>query len=293
MKKLMSGSRPMNKLANNNTLANSIKEKEVLNGRARANTVLSHVTPMIITFNEEANIERTLNELSWAQRVVIIDSYSTDKTIDLVKSYPNVEVFYNKFESFADQCNFGLTKVQTEWVLSLDADYVLSEKFINEMEDFLSSGSANSYAATFKFCVFGKALIGDNTTARKVLYKKKLANYINTGHQHRVQVPEPSSEFKTKIRHDDRKPLSRWLDSQDRYLKIEAEKIHNSSFSELDLADKIRKLKILAPFIIFFYCLFVKGLILQGWVGIHYTFQRTLVELLLAIRLIEIDKLNK
>ena len=92
--------------------------------------------------------------------------------------------------------------------------------------------------------------------------------------------------------HDDRKSLSRWLASQDRYLLIEAKKLLATPYRELDWVDKIRKVKFLAPLIMPLYCLFVKRLILDGWAGFFYTLQRTLVELLLSIRLIELSRLQ-
>ena len=58
---------------------------------------------------------------------------------------------------------------------------------------------------------------------------------------------------------------------------------------QLSFTSKLRKTKILAPVFVFFYCLFVKGLIFSGWRGWHYTLQRTLVEILLALRLTEQD----
>jgi len=248
---------------------------------------------MLLTYNEEPNIERTLSQLTWADRVVVVDSYSTDRTIEIVESFENVELYYRPFDSFAQQCNFALTKVHTPWVLSLDADYHLPDAFLLEMSQKLERAAFDSYSAAFQYCVFGKPLPANNTSPRKILYKKDLAHYIDIGHQHQVQVDGPTDQFKTDINHDDRKSLSRWLRSQDKYLHIEAEIVHKTPFSELDRNDKIRKLKVIAPIVVFFYCLFIKGLAFKGWHGWHYTFQRTLVELLLSIRLIEISKLEK
>lgn len=253
-------------------------------------SVLDQVTPMVLTYNEEPNIERTLDGLRWAKRVVVIDSHSTDATLDIIARYDNVDLHFRKFDTFAGQCNYGLGLIETEWVLSMDADYVLPTSFVEEMESKLNQSNADAFAAEFKFCVFGRPLRADNTTARQVLYRREKAKYKDIGHQHRVQVTGDSENFKEKILHDDRKSLSRWLKSQDGYLKIEAEKLSRTPFGELDFVDKLRKLKILAPIIIFFYLLFAKGMILEGWHGWYYTFQRTLVELLLSIRLIENEK---
>ena len=89
------------------------------------------------------------------------------------------------------------------------------------------------------------------------------------------------------MKFDDRKSLSRWLWAQDRYMSIEAEMINESSWSELGLTDKVRKLILIAPVVIFFYCLVLKGGLLDGWAGLYYAFQRMVAELILSIKLIE------
>ena len=83
------------------------------------------LTALILTYNEKENIARTLGSLAWVTSVVLIDSGSTDGTQELaVASHPNVKVLFRAFDSFAGQCNFGLNQIDTEWVLSLDADYI-------------------------------------------------------------------------------------------------------------------------------------------------------------------------
>ena len=92
------------------------------------------VTPLLITFNEAPNLPRVLPKLAWAERIVVVDSGSTDATLDLLAHYPQVEVIFRPFADFASQCNFGLALIKTPWVLSLDADYELSDDLIPSME---------------------------------------------------------------------------------------------------------------------------------------------------------------
>lgn len=253
--------------------------------------MLENITPLILTYNEALNIERTLQHLTWAKKIIVVDSYSTDGTLEILYSIPQVEVFQRKFDSFAVQCNYGLEKISSEWVLSLDADYVLTDELISEIKSLQSSPNVNSYSVRFKYCVFGKPLHGTLLPPRKVLYKREKATYENDGHAHRVNVEGESATLSCYIHHDDRKPLSRWLWAQDRYMIIEVKKLTQIPDSEISLGDRIRKQKILAPFIILFYCLVLKGGILDGWHGWYYAFQRMLAETLLSIRLIEFEKL--
>src|SRR5271165_4085026 len=100
---------------------------------------------MILTFNEEANIGRTLDKLTWAQKILIIDSGSTDHTLEIVGRYPQTVVIQRDFDTAALQCNFGLSHVKSEWVLSLDADYVLSDELISEIAALRPSNSVRGF----------------------------------------------------------------------------------------------------------------------------------------------------
>ncbi|OYD99152.1 glycosyl transferase [Nostoc sp. 'Peltigera membranacea cyanobiont' 213] len=253
-------------------------------------SMLERITPLILTYNESPNIHRAIDRLTWAKKIIVIDSYSDDDTVEILQNYPQVEVFYRKFDSFANQCNYGLSKIDTFWVLSLDADYILSQELINEIKYLPEEAEINSYIIPFKYCIFGKPLRGTLLPPRKVLYQPKKAIYQDDGHAHRVIVEGTSKQLLACIYHDDRKPLSRWLWAQDRYMVIEAKKLLETPKGELSLGDRIRKQKILAPWIVLIYCLIFKGGIFDGWHGWYYALQRVLAEILLAIRLIEAEK---
>jgi len=248
---------------------------------------------LILTKNEEPNLKRVLDKLTWLEKVVIVDSYSTDETLSIAASYSNVVVVQRPFDSFASQCNYGLTLLESEWALSLDADYVLTDGFIEETKKFIENADKAAYATSFKFMVFGKALLQDNTTPRPVLFRKEKGSYFNDGHAHRLAVDGEIGNYNNVILHDDRKSLSRWLSNQDGYSVKECNKLLATPAGELPLSGKIRKTKILAPFMVFFYSLFVKGLIFNGWRGWHYVLQRTMVEIVIALRIIEEEKLKK
>ncbi|MBE9008241.1 glycosyltransferase family 2 protein [Fortiea sp. LEGE XX443] len=254
--------------------------------------MLEVITPLILTYNEAPNIERTVQSVKWAKQIVVIDSYSTDETLEILSSHPQVKIFQRKFDSFASQCNYGLSKITSEWVLSLDADYILTHELVDEIKALTLDIDTNSYIVKFKYCVFGQTLRATLLPPRKVLYKREKAIYKDDGHAHRVWVEGKSRMLSNYIHHDDRKPLSRWLWAQDRYMLIESKKLLETPASELSLGDRIRKQKLLAPFIILLYCLILKGGIWDGWPGWYYAFQRMLAEILLSIRLIELEKLH-
>ena len=250
---------------------------------------LALITPLILTYNEAPNIDRTLQKLTWAKRIIVVDSYSTDQTVEILKKYPQIDIYQRSFDSFANQCNFGLSQINTAWVLSLDADYILGDRLVEELKSILEISTIKGFYVPFKYCVFGKPLRGTLLPPRCILYQQDCARYENDGHAHRVKIRGQTEKLNSPIYHDDRKSLSRWLWAQDRYMIIEAKKIAETPTNKLSFGDKIRKQKILAPFIVFVYCLILKGGILDGWQGWFYALQRLFAEVLLALKLIEID----
>ena len=248
------------------------------------------ITVLILTYNEEANIGRALERLKWAERVVVIDSFSTDGTLSILTRYPQVEVIRRKFDSHAGQCNFGLGQVRTEWVLSLDADYVVAEALIEEIAGLSATGDGpDAYFAGFKYCISGEPLRASLLPPRAVLFRKAGAVYESDGHAHRLKFEGPSGFLKGVIYHDDRKSFQRWLRDQERYAELECAKLREASWRSLGWADKVRKMRVLAPCLIGLYCLIGKGLVLDGWRGLCYAFQRVLAETILSLKLIAAD----
>ncbi|MBD2451097.1 glycosyltransferase family 2 protein [Nostoc sp. FACHB-152] len=253
--------------------------------------MMKQVTPLILTYNEAPNINRTLKHLSWAEKIVVVDSYSNDETLEILHSYPQVQVFQKKFDTHTTQWNYGLDKIESKWVLSLDADYIVTDELAAEIAALPDDVQINGYFARFKYCVFGKPLRGTILPPRQVLFRKDKAIYIDDGHTQLLQVTGESAMLSGYLHHDDRKSLSRWLWAQDRYMIIEVKKLLETPAHELSLGDRIRRQKLFAPFIILFYCLILKAGVLDGWAGWYYAFQRMLAETLLSIRLIEYEKL--
>src|SRR5919106_2423683 len=98
--------------------------------------MLDQITPLILTYNEAPNIGRTLENLSWAQDIVVVDSFSDDETLEIAASFPNVRCVQRVFDCHRNQWEFGLreTGIKTPWVLALDADYILTTDLTDELQ---------------------------------------------------------------------------------------------------------------------------------------------------------------
>ena len=98
---------------------------------------------IILTYNEELHIRRCLENVApIAKEVFIIDSFSTDHTLDIAREFDNVHILQNRWENnYARQFNWGLThaNITTKWVLRLDADEYLMPELVRELQEKLPS----------------------------------------------------------------------------------------------------------------------------------------------------------
>jgi glycosyltransferase involved in cell wall biosynthesis len=92
----------------------------------------------IITLNEESNLPRTLASVHFADEVIVLDSGSTDRTLAIAASFPNVRVISEPWKGFSAQKNSAIEKCSSQWVLSLDADEELSPELQIEMRTLLT-----------------------------------------------------------------------------------------------------------------------------------------------------------
>jgi glycosyltransferase involved in cell wall biosynthesis len=245
------------------------------------------LTALILTGNEEANIGRTLSAIGWIDKVVIVDSGSTDGTVDLARAaHPNARIVQRAFDTHATQWNFGLEQVETEWVLSLDADYEVSPELSEEIRHLDPPEDVVGYEAGFEYRIFGRRLRASVYPPRIVLFRAKKCCYYDEGHTQRLRANGIVRSLKGKIYHDDQKSLGHWLQSQNKYARIEAKYLLAQPLEKLDPPDRLRRRIFFAAPAMFFYTLFVRGLILDGWSGWVYVGQRTIAEFLLSFELI-------
>jgi glycosyltransferase involved in cell wall biosynthesis len=250
--------------------------------------MLGRITPVLLTFNEAPNIARTLAPLSWAREIVVVDSGSTDGTQAIAARHPAVRVVHRPFTTHADQWNFAVseTGITSEWVLALDADFVLPDAAVAEIAALDPGSPEHGYWAAFDYCIDGVPLRGAAYPPVVVLYRRAQARYRQDGHTQRVEVPAPLGRLTARFRHDDRKPLSQWLAAQSRYMRLEAAKLRQTPVAALPLIDRVRLALVVMPAAMFFYCYVVRGGILDGPRGLAYALQRAAAELILSLYLV-------
>lgn len=253
-------------------------------------TFLDQITVLVLTWNEEANIVRTLDALCRFPRVVVLDSGSTDATAALAAAYPNVRVHTRAFDNHAAQWNHGLTHcgIDSPWVLALDADYLLPDALVDELAQLAPAQHTAAYRASFRYCVAGRPLSGSIYPPVAVLFRRSQGHFAQEGHTHRLRVDAGEvGTLTTPILHDDRKSFSAWLAAQDRYSRLECAKLLQMDWAALRWQDRVRRMGVIAPWLVPLYCLTVKRGLLDGRHGLFYALQRGIAETLISARLLE------
>jgi len=248
--------------------------------------IAESLAAVVLTRDEAPNIGRCLEKLRWVPQVIVVDSFSTDDTVAIARSFSNVKVVQRKFDTHEKQWNYGVEQVKTDWVLALDTDYILSDELTAEVRGLRDDESTHAYEAQFVYCIHGRPLRGTLYTPTKILFRRALGRYVQEGHTQRLQVEGSVGRLTGRVHHDDHKPLSRWLRNQLAYAKLEAGHLRTLAPEQRALSDKFR-LCLLMPVVVPFYCLLVQRGLLDGWPGVYYALQRTLAEVLIALDLLD------
>jgi glycosyltransferase involved in cell wall biosynthesis len=247
--------------------------------------MLDQITPVILTGNEEANIARTLGQLRWAPEIVIVDSASRDRTVEIARSFPNVRLFERRFDDFASQWTFAAEQARSTWILALDADFFVPDALVAELRQLQPPETLDGYVGHFTYAILGRPLRASLYPPKLVLMRRDRAYFTSDGHTHVPCVRGASGNLRTHVIHDDRKSFDHFLRRQGRYMREEADKLLSEDPGDLTLADHIRML-LLGPIAVVVYTLFVKRCIFDGWAGLYYVLERAIAETALAAELL-------
>ena len=248
--------------------------------------MLDHITPVLLTYNEQHNIARTMSHLAWAKDIVVVDSGSTDRTLAVLATFDRVRVFHRRFDTHANQWRYAIenTQIATDWILRLDADYQVSDALIAELALLDSNAPVSAYRISFDYAVLAHQLLSSLYPPNTILLRRGRFSVQDEGHTEVWDVSGPIVTLSARIVHDDWKPTGQWLIGQARYMQRELDWIHEGKGG---LVRWFRLRPPLMPIAIFLYCLFGRGLLLNGRSGIFYALQRMVAEAVLSLMVLE------
>jgi glycosyltransferase involved in cell wall biosynthesis len=178
----------------------------------------------IITKNEEDRLPSCLKSVSFADDIVIVDSKSTDRTVEIAKDM-GCRVFIEEWKGYGAQKNSAIQKCKNEWVLIIDADERVSEEMRQKIIEILKKPLADAYSFPLKNFFNGKWIKHCGWWPdRKVRLFKKSKGRINEALVHEsIEVSGTVMEVNTPIIHEPIKDLNSILDKINIYSSLGAE----------------------------------------------------------------------
>jgi hypothetical protein len=259
------------------------------------------VSTLILTLNEERNLPACLTALSWCDDIVVLDSGSTDRTLEIARAH-GARILDRKFDTFAGQRNFGLEAgvFRHEWVLHLDADEVVTPAFVEQLTTLAPAPGVDAWRVPSKTMLFGRWLkhAGMYPTYQVRLGHRDRLRFKQVGHGQREDLPaERVATFAEPYLHYNfSHGMRSWLLKHVRYAEDEAREIVARRTSRLaetsrgDATSRRRALKAMAsslplwlrPFARMFYTLVIRQGFRDGKAGLAYAMMLAVYEGMIA-----------
>ena len=223
------------------------------------------VTAALITKNEEENIESCLESIRWADEIVMIDSGSTDRTVEKAKLM-SVRIYEISFRDFASQKNAALERATGEWVFFIDADERVPRELADEITDIIKCTNGNcAYRVKRSTYFFGKRLRFSATQgdAPIRLFPRSEGRFHQPVHEE-VVTNLPIRQLKNPLIHFGTKDLSEYEAKVRQYVPLEVQILRQKGKGTniLDL--------VLRPPARFCYLFFWRLGFLDGWTGLQF-----------------------
>ena len=252
---------------------------------------MADLTVITLTYNEEVNLPDCLESVKGiAKRIVVCDSFSTDRTLEIAEEY-GAETMQHKFVNQASQYIYAEKEanINTKWVLRLDADERVTKEAAEEIEALIEKNNdtdVNAVDVYYNVVFLGKAL-KHYPFHKVILYKYGKAHMENREMDEQIKVDEGRVEIlKNRLIHNDYKGLSAWIDKHNKYssreLMTQASENNNAEINNLSFSTKCRRFiknniyyKLPTGFrsyLYYLYRLFICGGILDGKEGRIFAF---------------------
>lgn len=226
------------------------------------------ISVIIIAFNEERIIEECLKKLYWTDEIIVVDSGSTDATVAICEKY-NAKVSYKKFVGYGEQKQFALDQTSNDWVISLDADEVLTDELINEIQTQLSKSDNEivGYYIKSRMIFSGKVFRYGNESNRDVLriFNKKFGKFNLKSVHESIEITGRTIKFKNHYLHYSYDSFYSYIKKLNNYTQLYAENKFKSnkkySFFEIILKTNFE----------FFKKYFIELNFMNGKAGFHWS----------------------
>ena len=188
------------------------------------------VSVVIITKNEEINIEEALKSVADAKEIIVVDSFSTDRTVDICRQYTD-KIYQHEWQGFARQKQMAVDYAEGPWVLILDADERVTPELKSEIARNISSTDLNGFWIPRENYFIGRRIRHggwwpDHTLR---LFKKDKGRLEHREVHERVVVEGSTGYLKNPLRHYTYRSVSDFVERMERYSTLAAKEIRNNS----------------------------------------------------------------
>jgi len=184
---------------------------------------MQNITAVVLTKNEEVNLKRCLDSLSFCDEIIIIDDNSTDKTLEIASRYKSIVFNRSLNEDFSAQRNFALAKAKGIWVLFIDADEIVPDALAYEIQNTIGQKIFNGFYIKRTDILWGEKLKYGETGKIKLLRLAKKDSGLWEGKIHeRWNVAKPVGILQNPIQHFPHKTLREFLKEINFYTDIRA-----------------------------------------------------------------------
>lgn len=187
------------------------------------------ISALLMVRNEERQIRECLNTLAWCDEIVICDSFSTDRTIEICREYTG-RIFQRVFDDFGGQKEWMMDKPSGDWVLFVEADERFPRELAEEIRARIDSGDAyDGYRMPFCNYVFGRRMKGDFWKFAKIkLYRRGRGRWERRAVHGAFSVEGPVGELSHCVEHYPYPTPAVLADKLWRYSRLEARELANS-----------------------------------------------------------------
>lgn len=190
--------------------------------------IMTKISAVLITYNEEKNIGAALQSVAFCDEIIVVDSHSTDRTLEICQQV-HARTFLNKFEGFGQQKRFAVEKASNNWILSIDADEVVSEKLKEEIIAVLSKDPNvyQGYLIPIPLIFCGKMLGFPHRIDKPKLrlFNKQFGNFNKNKVHEGVEIEGKLKQMQNPLLHYSYKTISDYFEKFNRYSSFAAENL--------------------------------------------------------------------
>jgi len=179
---------------------------------------------IIPTYNEEASIERALKSVQFADEIILVDSFSTDKTVDIANKY-NCKILQRKFDNFSNQKNHALQFANCDWVLFVDADERIPFQLQVQIIDAMNSGKHNGFKLKFPHFFMNRFLYHHYNFVTRLVVRTE-CHFEGSVHE-KLVVNGSIGKLDSPVLHYTYKGLQHYINKKDSYAWFQAEQLLN------------------------------------------------------------------